>query len=79
MGNYQTSSGAIRKLFMEEGVMYSRLDNALVYAITPLVNNTFLFTNSTSYFTIKQDATGRQILSYYSSITANAEIAVKLP
>ncbi|KKO47343.1 hypothetical protein WG68_01540 [Arsukibacterium ikkense] len=78
MGDYQTSSGAIRKIFMEEGLMYSRLGNALVYAVTPLVNNTFLYGQSTSYFTIKQDTTGRQILSYYPSVTAKPEIAVKL-
>lgn len=79
IGDYQTSSGAIRKLFIEDGIMYSRLDNSLVYAITPLVNNTFLYTNSTGYFTITAEPTGRHIMTYYPDFTANAEIAVKLP
>lgn len=79
IGDYQTSSGAIRKLFIEDGIMYSRLDKSLVYAITPLVDNTFLYTNSTGYFTITAELTGRHIMTFYPDFTANAEIAVKLP
>lgn len=76
-GEYQTQTGATRTLFIEEDILYSRVDNALVYSVTPMVNNVFLFDNSLSYFTINKDDAGRQIMQYYSDISSEPEVAVK--
>lgn len=76
-GEYQTRTGATRTLFVEENILYSRVDNALVYSVTPMVNNVFLFDNSLSYFTINKDDAGRQIMQYYSDISSEPEVAVK--
>jgi hypothetical protein len=78
MGKYQIGQDSVRRLFEEEGRVYSQRDDGLVYEVIPMSYNSFYFKDSLSYFLIEKDENDNQAMLYYSSISATPEKAVKL-
>lgn len=78
MGKYQIGQDSVRRLFEEEGLVYSQRDNGLPYEVIPMSDNSFYFKGSLSYFVIEKDDNDNQVMLYYSSLSEIPERAVKL-
>ena len=78
MGKYQIDQNSVRRLFEEEGRVYSQRDDGLPYEVIAMSDNSFYFKNSLSYFVIEKDENDNQAMLYYASLSAIPERAVKL-
>ena len=78
MGKYQIGQNSVRRLFEEEGRVYSQRDDGLPYEVIAMSDNSFYFKNSLSYFVIEKDENDNQAMLYYASLSAIPERAVKL-
>jgi CubicO group peptidase (beta-lactamase class C family) len=78
MGKYQIGQDSVRRLFEEEGLVYSQRDDGLPYEVIPMSDNSFYFKGSLSYFVIEKDDNDNQVMLYYSSLSEIPERAVKL-
>ncbi len=61
-GDYRMNDGSRRTLFVEEGKVYSRVNDGMIYPLTLLTDDTLLFDNDLSYITITQDKNGKTTL-----------------
>ena len=77
MGDYMLPSGDIRKIFMEDGKVYSVRGEGHKWQIFPMSDNGFYYDGSLSYFTIDENTQGQQVMNFYSNLSETPETAVK--
>lgn len=77
MGEYKLASGDVRKIFMENGKVYSVRGERHKWQIEPYAKNAFFYHGSLSYFTIEQAADGKAVMNFYSNLSDTPEVAVK--
>lgn len=77
MGDYMLPSGDIRKIFMEDGRVYSVRGEGHKWQIFPMSDNGFYYDGSLSYFTIDENTQGQQVMNFYSNLSETPETAVK--
>ncbi|WP_286267126.1 serine hydrolase domain-containing protein [Thalassotalea atypica] len=77
MGEYKLPSGDIRKIFMEEGKVYSVRGEGDKWLILPMSDNSFFYERSLSYFTIDKNDKGEQVMNFYSGLSTEPQPAIK--
>lgn len=77
MGEYKLASGDVRKIFMENGKVYSVRGEGHKWQIEPYAKNAFFYQGSLSYFTIEQAVDGNAVMNFYSNLSNTPEVAVK--
>jgi len=78
MGDYKLPSGDIRTLFIENDKVYSQRGDDDKWLIMPMSDNSFFYEGSLHYFTIDKDSAGKKVMNFYSGLSNEAEVAVKI-
>ena len=77
MGEYKLPSGDVRRIFIEEGKVYSVRGDGDKWLITPMSDNSFFYERSLSYFTIDKNDKGEQVMNFYSGLSIEPQPAIK--
>lgn len=77
MGTYQIGEGSQRTLSFENGEVYSQRDNGHKWVVKAMSDNSFYFEGSLSYFSINKNEQDKQVMNFYSGLSATPTPAIK--
>ncbi|MFS1524007.1 serine hydrolase domain-containing protein [Microbulbifer sp. 2304DJ12-6] len=77
MGEYTLANGDVRKIFVENGKVYSQRGDDHKRLVYSMSGNSFFYDGSLSYFSIDKNAEGKQVMKLYRDLSDTPEVAVK--
>ncbi|MDQ7049599.1 MAG: serine hydrolase domain-containing protein [Enterobacterales bacterium] len=77
MGSYKINNDSEHRFFMEDGKAYTQRDKGDKYEVFPMSDDSFYYENSLSYFVIKNNDKGQQIMNFYFNLSIDPQRAVK--